>query len=209
MYVHFNNIKIPVLSGLTMSGGCVPSLLKLTMECLLEQTHPSVQPYVRNAFGPPLDLDGLGMACVMNKNRIESIPNTCGRVPPLDKENTRGFNDRNTPHALQLTTYERIRHNGGFLDAITKFTDDGKFRSNSFIQPSFWAEGWVPQEEYIAYPIEGRSGGGSSTLFATRVHSDCLRLCDGKHDSFWAEVHIPPVNKPSARGTKRARCQRG
>jgi hypothetical protein len=192
-----------------MSDGCVPSLLNQAIERLLERTHPLVQPYVRNAFAPTLDLDGLSMACVMNKSRIENVPNTCGRVPQMDKENTRGFNDRNAPHALQLTPHERTRHNRGFLDAITTFTGDGKFKSGSFTQPLFWANGRVPEEEYIAYPIEGRSGEGNSRLFAMRLCSDRLRLCDGEHDSFWAEVDIPPASKTGARGTKRARCQRG
>jgi hypothetical protein len=192
-----------------MTGVCVPSLQELTRDCLLLNTHPSVQLCVRYALETPLDFSGLGMACIENKTRIESVPNTWGRVPPSNKGNTVGYNSLGTPHAPRLTTNERERHDVGSLDAITKFTRYGvrglHFRSDSFTQPEFWAAGRVPRNEYIAYPIEGRSGEGKSSLLATRICGDCLRLSDKEQPSFWAEVRIPPVNKNNERGTKRAR----
>jgi hypothetical protein len=118
----------------------------------------------------------------------KNIMNTVGRVQ---------FNEENK----YLTPEEIINKSKGNLISFTQFEKNNefiKFRSDSHIYYSFWAEGSINISDIDKdgftnkhYKINGRSNdNGKSQLYAS-INGWKLRLDDIENPPFWAECRIP------------------
>jgi hypothetical protein len=118
----------------------------------------------------------------------KNIMNTIGHVQ---------FNEGNN----YLSQEDIINKSKGNLIAFTKIEKNNefiKFRSDSHIYYSFWAEGSIKISDIDEdgftnkyYKINGRSNdNGKSQLYAS-INGWKLRLNDSENLPFWAEFYIP------------------